>query len=323
MPEDVTNPEVGVKFTKYVKLVLPLDGYVFWVKADLLSASALFNAATFNSIALNQPLEVVTPAATVDVKGSLHYATDVGQGEDASFSTNRVIFTAERPVVDFNQIGPNVLFIGEWEGLKFAFSNRANWYQQAGIHHYSGDAVYPTLATQLIDKVEAFPKGGLIVSNSLPIWLSMSNLAAAPYEFFGNENLFMYPSFLAESNIVPPFAAVHIPPESTEAIAMSPTLGRRLEHSQLVRDSVKVTLWGLDNAAAMTFVDFVDQFTLNTGLMGVMNCPAVRDEKDLQIELGAIAKKKVIEYEVNYYQSAVRDVARQLILRAVPTYYID
>ncbi len=32
-----------ITFTQYVRLVLPLDGFVFWVRSDLLTASALFS----------------------------------------------------------------------------------------------------------------------------------------------------------------------------------------------------------------------------------------------------------------------------------------
>jgi len=42
-----------ITFTKYVRLVLPVDGYVFWVKADLVGPSALLNAGRLNSVALN------------------------------------------------------------------------------------------------------------------------------------------------------------------------------------------------------------------------------------------------------------------------------
>ena len=37
-------------FTLYVKLVLPLDGYVFWVNASLLTDSALYNASQYNAL---------------------------------------------------------------------------------------------------------------------------------------------------------------------------------------------------------------------------------------------------------------------------------
>ena len=41
-----------VTFTLYVKLVLPLDGYVFWVNAALLTDSALYNAVQYTKSAV-------------------------------------------------------------------------------------------------------------------------------------------------------------------------------------------------------------------------------------------------------------------------------
>ena len=99
------------KFTKYVRLILPMDGYVFWVKADLLSPSALLNVGLLNGVQLNQPPVVVTPAAEVCADGSLHYSIEMRQDQDHTYSVTSVVFNATEPIVDFEQIGPNVLFI--------------------------------------------------------------------------------------------------------------------------------------------------------------------------------------------------------------------
>jgi len=39
-----------------------------------------------------------------------------------------------------------------------------------------------------------------------------------------------------------------------------------------------------------------------------------------QNELGIIAQKKSIEYEISYYQLRARHIARQIIGQAIPTY---
>ena len=49
--ETISNYE-EITFTLYVKLVLPLDGYVFWVNATLLTDSALYNASQYNKLLL-------------------------------------------------------------------------------------------------------------------------------------------------------------------------------------------------------------------------------------------------------------------------------
>jgi hypothetical protein len=309
-----------VTFTKYVRLVLPLDGYVFWVKADLLSQSALFNAGAFNTAEFNEGQSIVTPAATETVKGSLHYASDTRQDEAEEYTINRVVFTAEQPIKAFNEIGQNVLFIGTFQGIKFAFSRRESFYQQAGLHHYVGDAVYSTLDSQLVDSIDGFDTRNVIVSNSLPIWLSMNGYVQQPWDAFGNP-VTLYPSFLVPLNLPPPYGAVHIQPDSTRALAAAPTFSPTFSHTQLVTEKVRVTLYGLRNFNALDFVDFVSQFSVNTDLLGVMNQPVVHDEKKTQTELLAIAMKKTVEFEINYLQHRVNDVARQLILQAIPTFY--
>ena len=48
-------------FTMYVKMVLPLDGYVFWVNANLLSDSAIYNATQYNLLVYGQPPRTIPP----------------------------------------------------------------------------------------------------------------------------------------------------------------------------------------------------------------------------------------------------------------------
>ena len=44
---DVIDLSQTVTFTLYTKVVLPIDGFVFWVKTQLLSESAIVNASAF------------------------------------------------------------------------------------------------------------------------------------------------------------------------------------------------------------------------------------------------------------------------------------
>lgn len=307
---DVIDRSQVVTFTKYVKVVLPIDGFVFWVKADLLSPSALLNAAALNFVAFNEPQAVITPAPTIKVQGSLHYATDHRQNEDETVDVDRVVFTSESEIRPFNEIGPMVMFIGEFDGLRIVFSQRQSFYQQAGIYHYAGDAVYPAMESQIIDDPQDFDARTLVVSNSLPIWLSLSKFMP------------VYPSFAVPDNTVPPYATAHIPPDSTEAIQAAPSFDRYSTHSQLVKEKVRITIYGLRNFNALDFQDYVFQYSLDTDVIGVMNMPVIRDEKRTQAELTILAMKKSIEFEVNYYQTRARDVARQLILSCIPTFIL-
>ena len=150
---DAISLNQEITFTRYVRLVLPLDGYVFWVKSDLLSAGALYNAARFNAAAFNAAPKVITAAPTLVAQGSLHYATETRQEESETFGMNRVVFTSEDEVQDLNQVAPNVLYVGVFEGVRFAFSSRSSFYRQADLFHYVGTTVYPDMATQLVDEL--------------------------------------------------------------------------------------------------------------------------------------------------------------------------
>lgn len=318
---DAISSNQTVKFTKYLRLVLPLDGYVFWVKADLVakSKSASPNATESNASVANAGPDPNPDTPTREYEGSLHYATDNKQQADSSYAVNRVVFTSLDPINEFEDVGPNVLWIAKFKDIRFAFSSRKSFYKQADLHHYVGDAVYPVLASMLIDKVEDF-SARQIVSNSIPLWLAMNAFdpQSSPWVQFAKPPT-LYPAFLAPENFAGAFGTIDVPPE-TRAIQSAPLLGRRLRHDQLVGERVKITLWQLDNDAAMDFLDFVNQWTLDERTFGLSSSPVVKDERFNQVELGAIARKKTIEYDINYYQQSARDVARQLILNVVPTF---
>lgn len=299
----------AITFTPYDRYVLPIDGTVYWIKSG----------------------------PTKEFTGSLHYATATRQNEDETVSVNSVVFTSLSEVNDLNRVSPTTIYIGEFQGQKFAFSNRRSFYKQADIYHYNGDAVYPALADVLVaDPLDLNER--LVVSNSLPVWLTL-----------GGE-IPVYPSFLVDANIAPPYIAVQIAPENTNAIQAFP---RRIPvfatteyvspdywgddytdspivlplsvpetiHSQLMRDKVKITSYGLRNDEVLAYLDNVLDYSLNTDIIGVCNMPAVRDEKRVQTELGVLAIKKSIEFEVSYYQSRVYDVAVQFIHSATVNIY--
>lgn len=309
-----------IVFTKYVKVVLPLDGFVFWVKADLLSASSIFNASTLNSVPFNTWQKIVTPAPTIAVKGSLHYSINKQQNEDETIAINQVIFTALSEVNDLDQIGPMVMFIAEIgpERIPYAFSQRAPYYAPADLRHYIGEAVNPVMRTQIIDAIEGFDRKSLVVSNSLPAWLRMNGYVP-PYPGFVCP-VTLFPSFAVPDNIEPPYGSVHIDPTTTVALMAQAHLGHRLQHRQLARETVKVTLYGLRNDYSQDFADFVAQYSYDHGYIGMSNMPIVRDEKRTQRELSILAIKKTMQFEINYNQQSMRDIARQLLTDIVPTY---
>lgn len=306
---EVIDENATVTFTLYNRVVLPADGFVFWVRADILNPSGLYASAGFSAAPFAGSQTINTPATSFDARGSLHRTTTNTQDEDANYSVQRIVFTSEDPVNELNDIAPGQLWIADWEpGLKFAFSSRRMFYQQAGLHHYEGDAVYSTLESQIIDSPSQLNQD-LIISNSLPIWLTLQTQFP------------LYPSYLVPDNVEYPYGAVHIGEEDTRAIQpvawRDPTNG---SHWQLARDRVRVTTYGVKNNMMLDWLDNVVTFmTENPYTMGLMNDPLPRDAKRTQTEISAIAQKKVIEFEVSYYQQRIREQSLIYIKKAFIT----
>lgn len=299
-----------VTFRRYVRVVLPLDGFVFWVRPGLLSPGALINAEALNMGEINAPPMAISAEADLVVAGSLHIGTTTNQDADENYAINRVVFTSTQPVQDLNEIGPNVIYLATAEGRQFSFSQRRSYYKQADLHHYVGDAVYPALETQIVDNVSQLDVRSVVVSNSLPIWLALTKFAP------------VWPSYLLPDNQPPPYISVHIEPSGTRALQSVPRIDEAGSHWQLAQERVRFSLFGLRNNAALDYQDYLFQYSLDTDAFGLMNCPVMRDEKRQQNELSAIAQKKTFEMDVSYYQARVQTVARQLILSAIPTFIV-
>lgn len=318
----VTATEIGhgtYTFTRYVRLVLPADGYVFWVRANLVAPTAQYNAIGFNQL---PPIGGWTqlPPDRIEVRGTVHYATEQHQDSEKVYASNTVHFNTMEQVQFLNAIDPATMWICTFDGIRFAFSSRENFFAQAGEYHYVGQALYSSMQTQIIDTVGQLQQTQ-VVSNSLPIWLSMNGYSI----FYGIQTcpVVLYPSSSQLlDNLPPPFGVVHVVPDSTTALGSTPVLDNLLSHTQLARDIVRVTLYGTNNNSSADFVDFVNQFSLDNDTIGVMNMPILRDEKEAQPELLILAKKKSIEYEVSYYQSRARNIARQIITQAIPTFVV-
>lgn len=315
----------SVLFTKYLRLVLPLDGYVFWVRADLVQASALFNILGFNNTLFNQTPQAFSPL-TFSAKGSFHYATTQHQNESETEGINAVTFTALEPVQQFNDVQSSELWIGQYAGdnenydkaITFAFNSRGKYYGAADLFHYSGIAVLPIMKTQLITSPDQLYNRTLIVSNSLPIWLSLP-FYKPPYPGFSS-SIPLYPSKLVPDNLAPPYGAVHIEPSGTEALQAAPYLGKTLSHYQLCRDVGRIVFYGLNNADVLNFIDTLNQFSYDYSYIGLGNIPIPRDEKRNQSELNVIAQMKSIEFNVTYHQYTARDLSRQLIEKCIVGY---
>ncbi|WP_320533663.1 hypothetical protein [Robbsia andropogonis] len=285
-----------ISFQQYTKSTLEADGYVFWVASS----------------------------ATQSFPGSLHVLSDRKQDEDQTVAANRFVFTSEQEISEFNSIAPGTMWIGTWtlDGVarQFAFAESGLNYSSAGIWHYRGFAVYPAMASQLVSSADDLPSGQ-IVSNSLPIWLAQNSIAP------------VYPSYLVPDNVEPPYVAVHIEPSQT--VALQPFMAitwpgttesgtdaaplHDLPSWQLMRDDVRLILYGFTNQQAIQYLASLMDYSIETDNFGFCNSPAIRDEKRAQVEISAIAMKKTILIQASYYQATADAIARRLILSAYVT----
>lgn len=278
-----------VVFTQYSQQIVSQDGSAFWVNTGV----------------------------TQSIQGSFHFAIDRQQNEDETIDVNRVIFTALAPIDVFDQIAPTMLWIGTFDGEQFAFRARGSFYQQANLYHYQGDAVYPALASQLVDSAADLPVGP-IVSNSLPIWLTQTTV--------GTQTVPVYPSYIVPANVVPPYVTAHIEPDLTEVPSFpvyvwpgkpNPlTALQNMPSSQLAKDRVRLTLYGFTNAMAIQYLAALIDYSLNSDNFGFGNSPAIKDHKRTQSELAVIAMKKTIDIDAWYFQTTADAIARRLILSA-------
>jgi hypothetical protein len=303
---DILGQHETATFYPYIRTVLPIDRFVFWLRADLLSPQQLAHHG------LSSPAPVVA-------EGTLHYASQGAQVEDETIVVRSVDFTSLQPVAAFGAIAPDVMYVASWQtslgSFQFTFSRRNAYFFQANIHHYIGDAIYPAFAAQLIDNLDQFDQNP-IVSNSLPLWLAA--ISGVPYGVqLSPPAIQLYPAFLVPDNLSPPYGVISIAPEGTRPIASMPFWNAQLGSTQLVSDRVRMILYGLRADQALDFRDYILQYSLVTNNFGIMNMPMPVDDRRTQVELTALAQKKWIDFEISYLQKRARDVAQQVIASAL------
>jgi len=305
------SQQATITFATYARRVLPLDGFVFWLRTGQFTQS-----------------------------GMLHHTAERSQNEDDTTTTDQVVFTTTTESVALNQASTQTLIVGTVEGVRYAFRAHGMFAAQAGLWHYTGTSIVASLATQLIDDPEQLKPDRLIVSDSLPAWLAIAGYNP-PWLIPTNPAIPLYPSFLVPDNLAPPFGAVHIDPQRIVAMQAAPelhTVWRPLvdgygkpvrdgtgqpvlraatRHNQLVQEQVRVTLYGCDNNTALAFLDVVLRYSFDTNIIGMMNpMPAVRDDKRTWPEGMLIAQKKQIDFSISYNQATIFDIANHQIAEA-------
>jgi len=274
----VLSNDESLTFTLYQRSILPLDGFVFWIRADLL---------------VTPP-----PVTSLVIKGAVHRSVSNQQDEDQTQSLNHLIFTTDTRVDDFNLLDSSQMWVCTIEGSPFSFASMLDKFVSAGLYHYRGDSISPIVRGQMINSSDELNLNELVISNSLPLLMQLSQYCP------------VYPAFLVPSNIAPPYAVIDV--RETIAIQSAPSIDPD-NRWQFVRDTVRATLIGLNNHVALKYRDYIVNAALTYENFGVTNIPVVKDVKMLQSEINALAMKKTIDFEVNYYQQTANDIALQLI----------
>jgi hypothetical protein len=299
----IIDESAEVTFQLYTRVILPLDGYIFW-----------------------------SPTVQVKVSGSLHYSQQMVQNEDETLGLAAVTFSCTDQVAEFARVGTDQLAVATHGQFRYAFSQQGGFYEPTSEWHYAGQSIYPALASQLLDDPTSIDPNQAIVSNSLPLWLALNNWSTPFSDWYSNTGgaasitpfpLPIFPSFLVTPNLVPPYVAVHIGDEDTRALQPVPWVDQNRSSWQLCADRVRVTLFGLQNDAAKDFQAMLLQYMEYSGNLGLMSAITVRDAKRTQVELKAIAMKKTMDLEVSYNQARVASVARTLIESASASYQLN
>lgn len=288
-------------FTQYDKYVMSEDGYVFWVKNG----------------------------SKLKIKGALHVGTEQTQELDDTIAMNSIILDSEKLISEFNTITPNTMWIGDiplpdGQTIKVAFNRRGPFFENAGVYHYAGFAVFPPFGPQIVESSTDLPTGP-IVSNSLPIWMNLPN-ALQNLPGAVNQSTKVYPSFLVPENIAPPYIVAHIEPTLTVPLQQFPnyswtfTAGStslvQMTSDQLAKDVVKLIFYGFTNQEVLQYQSALTLYSLYSDDFGFMSSPIAQDDKRTQSEITAIAMKKTMEFDASYYQTTADAIARRLILSA-------
>jgi len=284
------SQDFELTFTLYNRVVLPLDGLVFWVAT----------------------------ATTEQVYGAFHFAINTQQDEACTEGVVDSVFTTQMEIDDLIASGPTTKWIASIDGLLIAFTKTTKFFQPANTYHYVGRALLPTEASQVVTTAPNVHL--LIASNSLPAFILL-NTYTPPYSspYIPTALPTIYPSYLVPANTKPPYATVHI--ERSEPLAPIPLLDANSNPYQLTSDDVKITMFGLSNNQAALLRDAIVQFSQDQEVIGLQgDIGAIRDERAPQSDFLIIAQKKTLSFRVAYTQNAVIAFARK-VFKTVPVDY--
>ena len=233
------------------------------------------------------------------VNGSFHYSTNNEQSDIQTVGKNAVTFTTTTEIDDFNNIGEGDLFIGSIDNIQFGFTQRGKFYKASNLYHYTGNSINPVMRSQIIDDLSTFDNSK-ICNDSLPIFMMLNQFCP------------VYPAFRVDQNIRPPYAVVDV--KESVPLQQMATEDMMSNRTQWTKDSVKVTLFGMNNNLALDYIWYITQAALaDDSAFGVMNVPVAKKIDIPQSDINVTANAKEIIFDVNYYQNRTLNIAKTLI----------
>jgi hypothetical protein len=201
------------------------------------------------------------------------------------------------------------MLIGEYRGLK-RFNQRGSWFEPAKLYHYIGHAVYPWMASPDNRRPGAVNRPPDRLQQPTHLDGAQHECADLRVQDWDHPLPVVLGSGQHRSS-------VRVDPHSDDEDTGGHPGGAGdapadSSHWQLCRDHVRITLYGANNDAAMSFLDAVNQYSLDHDVIGMMEIGAMRDAKRTQSEFGTIAQKKTIEPTSSYYQAQARNIGQQL-----------
>lgn len=278
-----------VTFKEYKRKILPLDGFIFWLATGIEKT----------------------------VSGSVSYLTKKLQKEGESYEQSRVLFTTNEEVKPFHATS-DTTWVGAFNDLRFVLGLCTYEHKETELYHYIGKSLSPAFARQFVDNADDINDQEPIVSNSLPIFLSLPS-EGNPYldRYPWPENVPVFPSFLVPDNQPPPYVTVHNDAESIKGIGMSAINITDSSGTQITSERVRLSLYGLSNTQAGNIREYIIRWALiHPWMMGVMNNPVISDARETSPNITTLAQKKTIDFDVMYQQNALRNSAVQLIRQA-------
>lgn len=349
----VLSLDQEVTFRRYVRLVLPVDGSVFWVRASILTsvgASSAYGASAYGQPVYDGGTAPTSAMAAVSSEGASSVYGNAVYGSPTYNSGSGGSSPTAPPAPLENEItvkgSLHAATTQTQEEASSAASNSMIFTALSPVQAFNAvapqemwlgefDVAGGTVRFAFRDRRSHYRQAGLhhYVGNAV-----YSTMQTQIIDNFGQISTLkivsnslpiwliygsglagapLFPSFAVPLNESPPYITAHIEPGATDALQMAPLIDPTGSSHQLARDRVRLTLYGFSNDNAIDYQNYLFANSIaDDAPFGIMDVGVMRDEKQIQVEIQTLAQKKTFTLEVSYYQARMQALALQFIRSA-------